>query len=114
MNHQNNSWTVIKEFPTTAEIKADPTVVKEYEASLWVRKDESMVFNVKFGEGSHMNITWSLETDANDHDSTLNDDCKTKAEATTPQFDPAIAFRYGIDNYIMCTHWLRRQTWWLL
>ena len=33
----------------------------EYEAELWVRKEETYTFAVKFPSGSHMDIQWQLE-----------------------------------------------------
>ena len=34
---------------------------KEYKASLWVRKDESITFAVRFKSGSHISIALSLD-----------------------------------------------------
>ena len=34
---------------------------REYEASLWARKDEEIRFHIKFSKGSHVNFTWMLE-----------------------------------------------------
>ena len=42
--------------------EADP---KEYKASLWTRKDESITFAVKFMTGSHVNITMALDGESN-------------------------------------------------
>ena len=97
VNVQNNSWTVITEFPTDQEIQ-DKTKEKIYEAALWARKDEEIIFSANFGRGSHMNITWSFDSDANDEDNTYNDDCKTK-EGDEPSFDPPIAFEAAVDTW---------------
>ena len=45
---------------------------KTYKARLWVRKDETIVFSVKFGKGSHMAVTWNITDPAS-----VQDDCKT-------------------------------------
>ena len=94
LNLQNNSWTVLLEFPTDAEIQADKETKKEYIAALWARKDEEIVFSAKFGRGSHMNVTWSLTTDENDPTNTGEDDCETKEgdEPTWSGTIPSIAF----------------------
>ena len=94
-NQQNNSWTVTTEFPTDEEI-VKKTKDKIYEASLWARENEEIVFSAKFGRGSHMNITWSLDPEPHDEDNTYNDDCKT-TEGDEPAFDPAIAFQGEAD-----------------
>ena len=93
LNLQNNSWTVLTEFPTDEEIQAK-TKEKIYIASLWARKDEEIVFSTKFGRGSHMNVTWSLTTDANDAQ-TGEDNCETKAgsEPTWSATIPSISFQ---------------------
>ena len=96
LNLQNNSWTVLVEFPTNEEIEKK-TKEKIYKAVLWARKDEELVFSAKFGRGSHMNITWSLDTDSNDESNTLNDDCKTKSTTDEPSFDPEIPFTQNGD-----------------
>ena len=88
VNVQNNSWTVITEFPTDQEIQ-DKTKEKIYEAALWARKDEEIIFSANFGRGSHMNITWSFDSDANDEDNTYNDDCKTKVGDPVPKEETA-------------------------
>ena len=97
-NLQNNSWTVLTEFPTNEEIEKK-TKEKIYIATLWARPDEELVFSAKFGRGSHMNITWSLDTDSNDQTNTLDDDCKTKTADATPVFDPAISFSAAANNW---------------
>ena len=84
LNQQNNSWTVIAEFPTNKEIE-EKTKEKVYEASVWARKDEEIVFSAKFGRGSHMSVTWGLQNDSNDKSYTENDDCKTKS-GSVPSF----------------------------
>ena len=38
---------------------------REYEASLWARKDEEIRFHIKFSKGSHVNFTWMLEESIN-------------------------------------------------
>ena len=72
-NKQNNSWTVLDEFPSKAEIEKDETIAKTYKARLWVRKDETIVFKAKFGKGSHMNIAWNITQPSDEQD-----DCKTQ------------------------------------
>ena len=97
LNLQNNSWTVIEEFPTEAEIQADPSKDKKYIAHLWARKEEEIVFSAKFGRGSHMNVRWHLLTDGNDATYTDEDNCTTKA-GVAPEFDPPIAFNADEDQ----------------
>ena len=85
---QNNTWTYIKTEETDCvgnrcENKEHPngTIIvrsrtdeisqkisnyinmqaREYEASLWARKDEEIRFHIKFSKGSHVNFTWMLE-----------------------------------------------------
>ena len=97
LNVQNNSWTVIKEFPTNEEIQSNPKIDKIYNASLWARDEEEIVFSAKFGRGSHMNITWHLDTDTNDA-YTASDDCKTQG-GSAPPFDPAISFQDQANHW---------------
>ena len=40
--------------------KAEP---KEYIAELWARNGETITFAVEFYSGSHMNVSWQLETE---------------------------------------------------
>ena len=60
-NANENSWMVTKTFPTAAEIEADETVEKTYEAELWSRVNEELTFKVKFNAGSHMRVEWGLD-----------------------------------------------------
>ena len=98
LNEQNNSWTVLQEFPTMEQIQSPNPPDKLYVAALWARKDEEIVFSAKFGNGSHMNVTWHLDTDTNDQTYTSSDDCKTMTGAE-PAFDPPISFEAAADKW---------------
>ena len=97
LNVQNNSWTVLQEFPTNEQIQSASPPDKLYVAALWARDEEEIVFSAKFGRGSHMNISWSLETDGNDA-YTASDDCKTQ-DGSKPAFDPDIAFQADANHW---------------
>lgn len=98
MNEQNNSWTVEHPFPTNEEIQSKNPPDKIMITSLWARDEEEIVFSAKFGEGSHMNVTWHLETDANDQAYTASDDCKTQS-GSKPALDPDIAFETAANHW---------------
>ena len=43
----------------------EKSVPKEYIAELWARNGETITFSVEFYTGSHMNVSWQLETEEN-------------------------------------------------
>ena len=90
---------------------------KTYKARLWVRKDETIVFSVKFGKGSHMAISWNITAPA-----TVQDDCLTMDKPagitkdidttdkninivveTSPDKKCKFPFRYKDVQYYGCT-----------
>ena len=45
-NTGNNSWSIVKPYPTDQEIeKMPPNTPKMYEAQLWVRDEENITFH---------------------------------------------------------------------
>ena len=71
-NDNNNTWHVIQPFPTKDELLADEYLDKNYLASAWVRESETLLFHVKFTEGSHMAISWKITSP-----NTEQNDCET-------------------------------------
>ena len=112
-NTNNNTWHVDMEYPglyTMEEIKEDPDLPKFYIARAWARPNEELKFHVKFGDGSHMRITWKITVPEE------NDECKTNKGAEAPaelkggvSFNGlkkkacTFPFRYGGVLYYGCT-----------
>ena len=60
-NKDNNTWLVTYPYPTKEQVEAEPDYYpKVYEAKAWARPDEELKFRVRFGEGSHMGISWKI------------------------------------------------------
>ena len=53
---------VLKYFQILEMNDDDP---KEYKASLWVRKDEAIMFAIRFKSGSHIEIALTLDGESN-------------------------------------------------
>ena len=54
---------------------------KEYNATVWARDGEELTFHVKFGNGSHIGVNWTIEEvspNAGSPSDIVADDCETQ------------------------------------
>ena len=71
-------------FPTDL---TDPNAKKLYNATAWARPNEELTFHVKFGEGSHIGVNFSIVEvfpNNNNPDDIVADECETAANGGFP------------------------------